>query len=399
MILSGFGSDGALGMAAIKEHGGLTLSQAEFDHHAKSGMPQSAASGGFVDHVLAVENMPAVLLDYRRHRTVFDAAKGSDGIRQDLPNYLATICAVLHSRLGRDFSQYKTGTLMRRIQRRMHVLQITDVGAYIEQLRTLPNEAELLFRELLISVTRFFRDKEAFEALEVKVIPRLVADAHSPDPIRVWVPGCATGEEAYSVAILLRDGLARSKSRRPVQIFATDVDDRAIEAARAGLYLGAIASDLSAERLERNFVMEAGSYRVAKELREMCLFSRHDLVKDPPFSKLDLISCRNLMIYFDAPLQQRVFATFHYALRPGGHLFLGPSEGVAARSRLFAPLDKRHRLYARQDSATELRRCFRSRTHRNGAQHPPGGPHPRPMTTSTGVRPAPSPRTHPRTSW
>ena len=354
IILSGYGSDGALGVAAIKEHGGLTLSQAEFDHHAKSGMPQSAVAGGFVDHVLAVEAMPAALLEYRDHRTISDAAKGPDGIRQDLPDHLATICAVLHGRLGRDFSQYKSGTLLRRIQRRMHVLQTDDVAAYIEQLRTLPHEAELLFRELLIGVTRFFRDPEAFAALETKIIPALLADPASTGPIRVWVAGCATGEEAYSVAILLKEGLARSGTHRPVQIFATDIDDRAIEVARAGLYPAAIAADLSAERLERNFTREDGNYRVTKSLREMFLFSTHDLVKDPPFSRLDLVSCRNLLIYFDPPLQQRVLATFHYALRPSRHLFLGPSEGVLAQSRLFAPLDKRHRLFVRQDTPARL---------------------------------------------
>ena len=207
IILSGSGSDGALGVAAIKEHGGLTLSQAEFDHHAKSGMPQSAASGGFVDHVLPAEDMPAALLDYQRHRKASDGATGADGVRHDLESHLATICAVLRGRLGRDFSQYKPGTLMRRIQRRMHVLGTDEVPAYVEQLRTLPDEAELLFRELLIGVTRFFRDPEAFAALEARVLPGLLAVPRGSDPIRAWVAGCATGEEAYSLAILLREGL------------------------------------------------------------------------------------------------------------------------------------------------------------------------------------------------
>ncbi len=354
IILSGFGSDGALGIAAVKEHGGLTLSQAEFDHHAKRGMPLSAASGGFVDHVMAVEDMPKALLDYRHHRAICDSHKGPDGIRKDLPSQLATICAVLQSKLGRDFSDYKTGTLMRRIQRRMHVLRTDEVQDYIEQLRKQPQEAEMLFRELLISVTRFFRDRGAFEALEAKVILELLADPRATDPIRVWVVGCATGEEAYSVAILLKEALLRSECRRTVQIFATDVDDRAITVARAGLYLGSIASDMSAERLERNFDREDGSYRVAKDIREMCLFSVHDLVKDPAFSRIDLVCCRNLLIYFEPRLQQRVIATFHYALRPGRHLFLGSSEGVASQAHLFAPLDKRHRLYTRRDTAASI---------------------------------------------
>lgn len=354
IILSGFGSDGALGIAAVKEQGGLTLSQAEFDHHAKRGMPQSAVSAGFVDHVLAVEDMPQALLDYRHHRAISDSNKGPDGIRQDLPSYLATICAVLHSRLGRDFSDYKTGTLMRRIQRRMHVLQTNEVGDYINLLRSLPHEAEQLFRELLISVTRFFRDRDAFEALEAKVIPGLLTNSHTADPVRIWVAGCATGEEAYSIAILLKETLLRADSRRKVQIFATDVDDRAIAVARTGLYSGSIASDLSPERLERNFVKEDGSYRVAKDIREMCLFSMHDLVKDPPFSRIDLVCCRNLLIYFEPALQQRVITTFHYALRPGHHLFLGPSESIASQAQLFAPLDKRHRLFVRRDTAAKF---------------------------------------------
>jgi two-component system CheB/CheR fusion protein len=239
---------------------------------------------------------------------------------------------------------------MRRIQRRMQVLQTDEVPSYIEQLRTQPTETELLFRELLIGVTRFFRDAAAFEALETKVIPGMLADPSRSDPLRVWVAGCATGEEAYSIAILLKEGLVRSESRRPVQIFSTDVDDRAIEAARAGLYPASIASDLSAERLERNFIQENSSYRVTKDIRELCLFSTHDLGKDPPFSRLDLVSCRNLM-NFEPRLQQRVLTTFHYALRPGCHLFLGPSESITSQPRLFAPLDNRHRLFARRDTA------------------------------------------------
>ena len=366
IILSGFGSDGALGIAAIKEQGGLTLSQADFDHHAKSGMPQSAAAAGFVDHVLAVEDMPAALLNYQHHRTIFDAAKGPDGIRQDLPDHLTTICAVLNARLGRDFSQYKTGTLMRRIQRRMQVLRIEDVPAYIARLRAAPNEAELLFRELLISVTRFFRDREAFEALEAAIIPTLLTDPRDTAPIRVWVAGCATGEEAYSIAILLKEGIDRSGCQCRVQIFATDLDDLAIETARAGLYPGTIAQDVSTERLERNFVREEGGYRIVKNIREMCLFSMHDLVKDPPFSRLDLVSCRNLLIYFDPLLQNRVITTFHYALRPGRHLFLGSSESITGQSRLFSPVDKRHRLYARQDTVARLPALSPSRPPGNG---------------------------------
>ena len=354
VILSGYGSDGALGIAAIKEHGGLTLSQAEFDHHAKQGMPERAASGGFVDHVVPVEEMAQTLIAYRQHRETYDARKGPDGIRQDLSSKLAEICAVLHSKLGRDFRDYKTGTLMRRIQRRMHVLQIDDVTDYTAQLRKLPHEAEQLFREMLINVTRFFRDRDAFEALETKVIPLLPDGNGSTDPIRVWVAGCATGEEAYSVAILLREGLIRSGSQRQIQVFATDLDDRAVAVARAGLYPASIATDMTSERLNACFSREDGSYRIAKAIRDVCLFSTHDLVKDPPFSRLDLVCCRNLLIYFEQPLQQRVIATFHYALRPGGHLFLGSSESVSSQAHLFTPLDKRQRLYGRRNVSSNF---------------------------------------------
>jgi two-component system CheB/CheR fusion protein len=354
IILSGFGSDGATGIAAIKASGGLTLSQAEFDHQAKSGMPQNAALAGFVDHVLRVEDMPAALVNYENHRSIFDNDRGPDGIRQDLPSQLNVICAVLHSRLGHDFGQYKDGTLMRRIQRRMHVLQTPRVTDYIDRLRTSPHEADLLFRELLIGVTRFFRDPDVFGALEATVIPELLKDRDAGDSVRIWVPGCATGEEAYSIAILFKEHKDLNAETVPIQIFATDIDGRAIEFARAGLYPDAIAADVPETRLQQNFVREEGGYRISKSIREMCLFSVHDLVKDPPFSRLDLISCRNLLIYFQPQLQHRVLTTFHYALNADRFLLLGPSEGVAVQPRLFSALNKKHRLFVRQGVAARL---------------------------------------------
>nr|WP_294509491.1 chemotaxis protein CheB [uncultured Rhodopila sp.] len=354
VILSGFGTDGATGIAAIKANGGLTLSQAEFDHHALSGMPQSAASAGFVDHVLRVEDMAAALINYEHHRSIFDNSRGPDGIREDLPANLPAICAVLHSKLGHDFGQYKDGTLMRRIQRRMHVLETTRVSDYIDRLRSSPHEADLLFRELLIGVTRFFRDPEVFETLETAVIPELLAAHKAAEPIRVWVPGCATGEEAYSIAILFKEHRDKLNATGAIQIFATDIDARAIDAARIGLYSDTVAADMPETRLQQNFVKEEGGYRISKFIREMCLFSVHDLVKDPPFSRLDLISCRNLLIYFQPQLQQRVLTTFHYALLPNRYLLLGPSEGVSVQPRLFSPLNKKHRLFARQSVAARL---------------------------------------------
>ena len=353
IILSGFGADGAQGCEAIKEHGGLTLAQAEFDHAPKSGMPQSASTRGFVDHVLPVEAMPEALLDHWRFLSKTAATKGPDGVRQDTADHLGAICAVLNSRLGRDFSQYKTNTLMRRVQRRMQVLQLEDVPAYIDQLRERPDEPELLFREVLIRVTRFFRDPGAFEALD-ELIAAMLARGDPQDTVRVWVPGCATGEEAYSLAILFKEAMAKAAQPRKVQIFATDIDDQAIELARAGLFPDTIAADVPEELMARHFTKEGDRRRISKDIRQMCLFSVHDLVKDPPFSKLDLISCRNLLIYFGPELQKRVISMFHYGLRSGGALLLGASEAVAAHANLFSAVDKKHRVFARRDAQTPL---------------------------------------------
>ena len=356
IILSGYGSDGTIGIAAIKEGGGLTLSEAAFDHRAKFGMPQSATAGGFVDYVLQPEEMPARLLEHRD----FKSREAIHGLNETAEpgrvNHLMTICAVLNSRLGRDFGQYKSSTLMRRVRRRMQVLHIEDPAEYIAQLRSLPNEPELLFREILIGVTRFFRDPAMFDALAATVLPDLIANGGAEEPIRVWVAGCATGEEAYSLAILFREALARAESPRKVTIFATDIDDRAVTIARAGLYSDAIEADTTVIRLEQNFCREGQRYRVAKHIREMCVFSTHDLVKDPPFSRLDMVTCRNLLIYFESPLQQRVIATFHYGLKANGLLWLGPSETIAASGRLFKAFDKRSKIFRRLDVAPEIPR-------------------------------------------
>ena len=370
IILAGYGSDGTIGIAAIKECGGLTLSEAAFDHHAKLGMPQSAADGGFVDKVLPVEAMPEALIAHRDYREKVngDLAETETGT---LEAYLVTICAVLHSRLGRDFGQYKNSTMLRRVRRRMRVLRIDDPAIYVEQLRVLPDEPQLLFREILIGVTRFFRDPEIFETLDATVFTDLVTAGELTTPIRVWVAGCATGEEAYSLAILFREACLRLDSPRRVTIFATDVDDRAIAFARAGLYTDIVEADLSVERLAHHFVKEGQRYRVAKHIRDMCVFSTHDLVKDPPFSKLDLITCRNLLIYFEAPLQQRVITTFHYGLKPGGKLWLGPSETIANGTRLFKALDKRSRIYDRIDTAPEIVRPIGRRRVAKSDSQPP----------------------------
>jgi two-component system CheB/CheR fusion protein len=354
IVLSGGGSDGTQGLRMIKEHGGLTMAQAAFDEHAMSGMPMSAASTGLVDYVLAIEEMPAKLVAYSKHLLAVEPHKGSDGTRQDIGEHLAKICAQLRNRLGHDFSQYKDKTLVRRIQRRMQVLQIDAMPDYIERMRKEPGECDLLFRELLIGVTHFFRDPPAFEAMQTQVMPHLVHHRDADDAVRVWVPACATGEEAYSIAILLKEAAGERGSGLRFQIFATDIDEHAIAAARAARYRKSQIEDIPVARRERWFAADGDHWCPVKEIREMCIFSTHSVVKDPPFSKLDLISCRNLLIYLNPALQERLIRIFHYALRPGGYLFLGTSESVTRHNHLFAMVDQKHRIFQRRDVAASL---------------------------------------------
>lgn len=366
------GSDGSQGVQAIKEHGGLTLAQAEFDATAMSGMPQSATSTGSVDYVLAVDAMAAKLADYKSHLGRVEPLKGSDGIRDDAHEHLTTITTLLRNRLKHDFSGYKTNTLVRRIQRRMQVLQIETVSAYVEHLRKEKDEAHALFRELLISVTRFFRDEEAFEALKRSALPSLLANKNSKDPLRVWVVGCATGEEVYSIAILLQEAMEANSAIHPVSIFGTDIDPDAIAFARAARYRK--VDGLSAERLARWFVKDKDEYCPLRIIRDMCVFSEHSVVKDPPFSRLDLLSCRNVLIYLDQDRQQRVMQTFHYALRSGGYLFLGPSESVPRELRLFALIDKKHRILERQDDVRAVLPEFQRSASPHTVEPPPVTP-------------------------
>jgi PAS domain S-box len=356
VVLAGTGSDGAQGLRSVKDHGGLTLAQSGFDHEAMTGMPANAVATGLVDAVMPVSDMPARLLTYQKQMHAAQQKKDSDGVRGDVAAHLETICELLHTEIGHDFGQYKGKTLMRRIQRRMLVVQAETVTDYIEHLREHPNEHELLFREFLIGVTEFFRDPVAFEALRTIAIPSLLADKTSDDVLRVWVPGCATGEEAYSIAILLREAMGSQRGLK-VKIFATDIDDQAIDRARAGRYRAPL-NGISPERLERWFSKDRDDYCVAKQIREMCIFSPHSVIKDPPFSRMDLVSCRNLLIYLNNDLQERLVQSFHYALRPGGFLLLGPSERLARNARLFTELDKKQRLYVRRDGAHTRPRDF-----------------------------------------
>jgi two-component system, chemotaxis family, CheB/CheR fusion protein len=369
VVLAGTGSDGAQGLRAVKDHGGLTLAQSGTDHEAMTGMPASAVATGLVDAVLPVVAMPARLLAYQRQMHAAHQQKDSDVAHGDIATNLKTICELLHTEIGHDFSQYKEKTLLRRIQRRMLVVQAENVTEYIDHLRQHPNEHELLFREFLIGVTEFFRDPVAFETLRTIAIPALLADKTSADVLRVWVPGCATGEEAYSIAILLREAMGSQRGLK-VKIFATDIDDQAIGAARAGRYRSPLIG-ISPERLERWFSKDGEDYCVTKQIREMCIFSPHSVIKDPPFSRMDLVSCRNLLIYLNNDLQERLVQAFHYALKPGGFLLLGTSERLAKNARLFTEADKKQRLYVRRDDVHPRPRSFLGTQPRpaNSAEH------------------------------
>ncbi len=351
IVLAGGGSDGTLGLRSIKEHGGFSLAQAEFDESALAGMPKSASSTGLVDFVMPVERMPEKLLQYQRHLDEVRERKDSDGSRADVEEKLGEIAGILHRYLGHDFGQYKGKTLVRRVQRRMQLLQIDDVAKYIDRLRREARERTLLDHDFLIGVTEFFRDPEAFQTLASLIVPRILNNKTSDDIVRIWVPGCATGEEAYTVAILVREEIARSEAPPQVQIFATDLDEQAINIARSGRCRPSVSEGLTPERLERWFIREGEDHVVAKAIREMCVFSVHNVLKDPPFSKLDLISCRNLLIYLNAPAQTRVLQAFHYALRPGGFLFLGSSESVSRQTELFTMVDKKNRIFQRNNVA------------------------------------------------
>ncbi|TGS19208.1 PAS domain S-box protein [Mesorhizobium sp. M2E.F.Ca.ET.209.01.1.1] len=350
IILSGTGSDGTIGLRAIKERGGLTLAQesAEYD-----GMMRSAVQSGLVDMVLPAEEMAVKVISYFRHSNHTEGER--DRRKRDVAEQLSRIAALLRVRTGHDFSGYKDNTILRRIQRRMQVLQIDDPAAFYERLRDEPQQVDLLFQDLLIGVTSFFRDEHAFDVLERLVIPRLFESRKPDETIRVWVPGCATGEEAYSIAMLLKESAPRGAASPNLQIFATDIDERALEVARAGRYPATIATDITPKRLKEFFSREDGTYRVSADLREVCLFSSHNLLRDPPFSKLDLIACRNLLIYMGPELQEKIVPIFHYALRNNGYLFLGSSENVTRHARLFSTVDKTSRIFQKRGGVTPHR--------------------------------------------
>ena len=353
-MLAGAGSDGAHALAAIRQHGGMTLAQSGDDGQPLPGTPQSAAATGLVDHVLPVEAMPTGLL-LRQAALLGVPVPPNPAAAATLdPDHFAEFCALLRHRTGHDFSQYKQPTLLRRIRRRMQAQNIATASEYLDVLRRDPQQVDLLFRALLIQVTQFMRDPAAFQVVRETVLPRLLEGKGAADTVRIWVPGCATGEEVYSLAILLRELLDRQKAKPRIQIFGTDLDNTAIITARAARYPRQALARLTQEQIAGCFVENGKTYDVVRAVREMCLFSVHSVTKDPPFSRLDMISCRNLLIYLGRDLQVRVLRSFHYALNPDGILFLGPSESVTQGGRMFAQPDKRHRIFERRAMASAV---------------------------------------------
>jgi two-component system CheB/CheR fusion protein len=350
VILTGAGSDGAVGVRAVKESGGIILVQDPTEAEFPS-MPRAAIATGIADFILPVREIAQRLTELVREK--------SNGAPSDLrglnPDLLRRILAHVRVRTGHAFSKYKRATILRRIARRMQVTRSDSPDAYYDVLRDNPDEAQALLGDLLISVTSFFRDKEAFQTLEVQVIPQLFHGKLSDRAIRVWVPGCATGEEAYSVAMLLLEQASRQDIRPTIQVFGSDIDAKALAMAREGQYPAAVEADVSEDRLRRFFVKEADHYRVRQELRDLVLFASHSLLKDPPFSRLDLIACRNLLIYLDRDLQEMACNTFHYALNPDGFLMLGTSESADNPSGQFRTFDRKARIYQSSAAPGDLR--------------------------------------------
>ena len=349
IILSGAGSDGALGVRAVKESGGIIFVQDPVEAEYGS-MPRNAIATGIVDVVAPVRELATRLANVLRLKQKTDSLVEEPDLDEDL---LRKILILLRTRTGHDFSKYKRTTVLRRIVRRMQVTRSEELRSYFEVLRESLDEARALMSDLLISVTTFFRDRESFAQLQRSVIPRLCKD--DVESIRVWVAGCATGEEAYSIAILLLEEAARHELRPTIQVFASDLDSRALMTAREGRYPASIETDVSEERLRRFFTRESDTFRVRQELRDIVLFATHDMVKDAPFSHLGLITCRNVMIYLDRELQEQACATFHYALDPGGYLMLGASENADHPLGLFRLVDRSARLYQSTATGSERR--------------------------------------------
>ena len=352
VILSGTGSDGTLGLRAILGAGGISFVQ-DTATAKYNGMPSSAIESGLATYVLPVDKMPEQLMTYVKN--LFDLKIKPPPSVPAPTGALNRIMQAIRSRTGHDFSLYKQSTVCRRIERRMVVHNIADTDIYARYLKEHPEEVQHLFKELLINVTSFFRDPESFEALKKELLPRLLLNKPETYVIRVWVVGCATGEEAYSIAILLREYMEETKQDCKVQIYSTDIDEDAIAVARAGSYPANIAMDISEERLRHFFIKEETGYRIKKDIRELIVFAVQNVIKDPPFTKLDLVSCRNLLIYLEPELQNRIIPAFHYALKPGGALFLSSSESIGGHAEFFAPINRKWKIYQAKTSVASNR--------------------------------------------
>ncbi|HTW89286.1 MAG TPA: chemotaxis protein CheB [Candidatus Binataceae bacterium] len=353
VILSGTGTDGSRGLIAIKEVGGITFTQDEAS--AKfGGMPRSAIATGCVDFVLPPREIATELKRIISHPYQNDAELSDGLLPTDNEAELSKILQLLRTHTGIDFSRYRRSTIVRRLQRRIAVMKADDLAPYGELLRKNPAEAEVLAQDFLIAVTRFFRDTRMLEQLATTVFPALVANRSTRESIRIWVPGCATGEEVYSIGIALIEFLEKNSLRVPIQLFGTDLSLPAIDRARRGSYIGNLAAEVSEDRLERFFVKLDDHYRIVGSLREICLFTRHDVTRDPPFSHLDLISCQNFLVYFEPNLQREVLRRFHYGLRPQGFLVLGSSETIGQSSELFQILNRESRIYRRRSTPTPI---------------------------------------------
>ncbi|MBR0551766.1 chemotaxis protein CheB [Stakelama marina] len=347
VILSGTGADGTTGLRAIKEHGGVCVVQ-EPDTARYDGMPLSAVATGLVDFV----KEPAAIVDCLSGFFARVIEGGADEAEAEVvADHVDELCKVLRDATGHDFSGYKRSTLVRRIERRMNVLNIETGRAYLSRVKTDEAECHALLRDLLINVTRFFRDAEAFEVLRKEVIEKLVDDAPKGRELRIWVPGCSSGEEAYSIAMLFAEAVRQSEKSINVQVFATDIDERMLDIARGGTYPSAALGDIPYALRERYTTPHTDRFTIATAIRDMVRFSNHSVVKDPPFSRVDLVSCRNLLIYFGDKLQQSVLPLLHYAIRPEGFLFLGPSESVGRFESLFPPVDQQSRIFQRAPGA------------------------------------------------
>jgi two-component system CheB/CheR fusion protein len=352
VILSGTGSDGTLGLRAISGTGGMSMAQ-EPASAKYTGMPESAINTGLTDFILSPDKMPEQLIGYVA-RFYPKAARRVSPLPETTPGAMQKIFMLLRSKTGHDFSLYKKNTIHRRIEKRMSVHQFEDASHYVRYLQEHPEEVRMLFKELLIGVTNFFRNAEAFDVLKKKILPKMLSEMSENYELRVWTPGCSTGEEVYSIAMVIREYMDELKHNFKVQIFGTDIDEEAITRARSGLYPGNIGLDVNPQRLKRFFIREENEYRVRKEIREDVVFAVQNVIKDPPFTRLDIISCRNLMIYLEPELQNKLIPLFHYSLRPGGILFLGPSESVGGFSDLFPIIDKKWKFYQRKESKSSI---------------------------------------------